>query len=68
MTVSSLSLDEHMIFWTNGSLIASVLLSDPRATPMISDPFEEDSVLYLHTLSPGQQPQFCKCSCVCLWV
>lgn len=46
-----------MIYWTNGSVIASVDVDAPTNARTI---FEGDGILSIHTLSPGQQPQYCE--------
>ena len=48
-----------MIYWTNGSVIASV---DVDAQTNAQTIFEGDGILSIHTLSPGQQPQYCEYS------
>ena len=58
--VSSISLDENSLHWTDGSVIASVGLADPNNTPNVSTSFGDVAIISLHTLSPGQQPQYCK--------
>ena len=61
MMVTSIALDETMIYWTNGSFIASVDVADPNSTPDVWVPFDDSEIISIHTLSPGQQPQYCKC-------
>ena len=58
-SIISIGLDEDMVYWTNGSVINSMNRTASSSMPFSSDIFE-DEVVSLHSLSPGQQPQFCK--------
>ena len=61
MPVVSIGMDENTIYWTNGSAINSVTRADPNSTLSVSNAFRDESVVVsIHSLSPGQQPQYCK--------
>jgi hypothetical protein len=60
MMVTSITQDESMIYWTNGSVIASVDVAE-SSTPNVWIPFEDCKIISIHTLSPGQQPQYYQC-------
>ena len=60
-SVISIGLDEHMVYWTNGSVIKCV--NRTSSSPLDFEcncTFDENEVISLHSLSPGQQPQYCK--------
>ena len=57
--VISIGLNENTVYWTNGSIVLSVELDDTSSEPSIFASFNDD-VVFLHTLSPGQQPLYCK--------
>ena len=59
MMVTSITQDESMMYWTNGSVIASVDVAE-SSTPNVWIPFEDCKIISIRTLSPGQQPQYCK--------
>ena len=56
-SIISIGLDEDMVYWTNGSVINSINRTTNSSMPFSS---EDGEVVSLHSLSPGQQPQFCK--------
>ena len=60
ISIISIGLDEDMVYWTNGSVINSINRTTSSRRPFSSDIFEDGEVVSLHSLSPGQQPQFCK--------
>ena len=59
-TVVSIGLDENNVYWTNGSVIKFINRSASGSSPMVFGVFDENEVISLHSLSPGQQPQYCK--------
>ena len=59
-TVVSIGLDENYVYWTNGSMIKFINRSTSSSSPTVFDVCDENEVISLHSLSPGQQPQYCK--------
>ena len=59
-SIISIGLDEDMVYWTNGFVINSINRTTNSRIPFSSDVFDDGKVVSLHSLSPGQQPQFCK--------
>ena len=59
-SIISIGLDEDMVYWTNGSVINSINRTSSNRMPFSSDVFDNGKVISLHSLSPGQQPLFCK--------
>jgi hypothetical protein len=55
---SSIAMDENKIYWTDGTTIFWADRADPSNPSTLSD---ENPVISLHTLSPGNQPQFYSC-------
>ena len=49
-----------MIYWSNGSVITSVDVDFPTNAQNVWTIGEDDEILSIHTLSPGQQPQYCE--------
>ena len=60
MDVISIGLNENTLYWTNGSIVLSVELDDTSSEPSIFASFNDEDVVSLNTLSPGQQPLYCK--------
>ena len=70
MPVVSIAMDENMIYWTNGSAINSVAHAAPNSTLSVSNVIGDDEgvVVSIQSLSPGQQPQYCKHYNICMYM
>ena len=55
-SVTGIALDEYSVYWSDGSTIYSKNLSSPSITEF----FTGDNIVDLLSVSPGQQPQYCK--------